>query len=346
MNEHIKSLDLLRGFAALGVVLYHYSGLLLPTLNPNYFTEVLSYGEYGVQVFFVISGFIIPFSMYKANYSIHKFGTNLLRRYIRLAPPAYVAMLFSIGIYFSAIIFLNRPINGIVWPGTSFTAIVSNLTFTAPLFKSSWYNPVFWTLAIEFQFYVLIGLLIPLLNYKKPILFLLISISLLLIGNNRPEYLDWFGWFFGHFSFFFLGILLFLAKEKIVKNWHFIVLSSITIIICYFQNSTPKFLFGMSAFLFILSNVDLSFKPTTFLGNISYSLYITHWPFGILIESIIKRIFPIHEYPIGKLIMLLFYTLLSIVFAHFFNQFIEKKCLNFSKKLKRTDRSNRKHMSL
>lgn len=334
MNEHIKSLDLLRGFAALGVVLYHYSGLLLPTLNPNYLTEVLSYGEYGVQVFFVISGFIIPFSMYKANYSINKFGNNLFRRYIRLAPPAYLAMLFSIGIYFSAIIFLDRPINGIVWPGTGVNAILSNLTFTAPLFNSSWFNPVFWTLAIEFQFYILIGLLLPLVKDKKPYIFLLIFISLLLIGNNRPEYLDWFGWFFGHYSFFFLGILLFLVKEKIIKNWHFILLSLITLTICYFQNSTPKFLFGLSAFLIILSNVKLSFKPTTFMGNISYSLYITHWPFGILIESIVKRIIPIHENEIGKLVLLVFYSLCSIAFAFLFNKLIEIKFLKLSKKLK------------
>lgn len=334
MKEHIKSLDFLRGFAALGVVLYHFSGLLLPTLNPNYLTQTLSFGEFGVQVFFVISGFIIPFSMYKANYTISKFGTHLLRRYLRLAPPAYIAMLFSIGIYFAAIIFLKRPINGVVWPGTGITAIFSNLTFTAPLFNSSWFNPVFWTLAIEFQFYVLIGLLLPLINYKKLILFLLISISLLFIGNNRPENLDWFGWFFGHFSFFFLGILLFLIKEKKLNNWQFITLTIITIAICYYQNSTPKFLFGLSAFLIILSNVNLSFKPTTFLGNISYSLYITHWPFGILIESIIKRIMSLHESEVGKIVLLFFYTLCSIAFAYLFNKLIEVKFLKISKKLK------------
>ena len=334
MKEHIKSLDLLRGFAAIGVVLYHYSGLLLPTLNPNYLTNILSYGEFGVQVFFVISGFIIPLSMYKANYTISKFGTNILRRYLRLAPPAYLAMLFSIGIYFAAIILLKRPINGIVWPGIGFTAILSNLTFTSPLFSSSWYNPVFWTLAIEFQFYLLIGILLPLIKNNKLILFLVICICLLLIGNNRPEFLDWFGWFFGHYCFFFLGILLFLFKEKIVKNWQFLILIIATVTVCYYQNSTPKFLFGVCAFLIILSNVNLNFKPTTFLGNISYSLYIIHWPFGILIESVVKRIIPMHESEVGKIILLVFYTICSIAFAYVFNRLIEKKFLKLSKKLK------------
>ena len=334
MKEHIKSLDFLRGIAALGVVLYHYSGLLLPTLNPNYLTSILAYGEYGVQIFFVISGFIIPFSMKKSNYSLSDFWKNLLRRYIRLAPPAYVAMLFSILIYFSAILVLKRPIDGISWPGFNWKAIIGNLSFTAPLIKSSWFNPVFWTLAIEFQFYIVIGLLLPLILNKKYLATILICIPILLIGNNRPESIDWFGWFFGHASFFFLGILLFLKKESILKGIPFILLSVFTILICYYQNSLPKFIFGMSAFLIILSNITISFKAASYLGGISYSLYITHWPFGIIIESITKRIVPLHVYPLGKILLLVFYTAMSILFAHFFNKWIESRFLAFSKKLK------------
>ena len=334
MKEHIKSLDFLRGIAALGVVLYHYSGLLLPTLNPNYLTSILAYGEYGVQIFFVISGFIIPFSMKKSNYSLNDFWKNLLRRYIRLAPPAYVAMLFSILIYFSSILILKRPIDGISWPGFNMGAIIGNLSFTAPLIKSSWFNPVFWTLAIEFQFYIVIGLLLPLILNKKYLATILICIPILLIGNNRPESIDWFGWFFGHASFFFLGILLFLKKESILKGIPFIVLTLFTILICYYQNSLPKFIFGMSAFVIILSEITISFKAATYLGGISYSLYITHWPFGIIIESITKRIVPLHVYPLGKILLLLFYTAMSILFAHFFNKLVESRFLAFSKKLK------------
>lgn len=334
MKEHIKSLDFLRGIAALGVVLYHYSGLLLPTLNPNYFTDFLAYGEYGVQIFFVISGFIIPYSMSKSNYTITDFWKNLSRRYVRLAPPAYLAMLFSILIYFSAIIILKRPIDGISWPGTSLLAILGNLSFTAPLINTSWYNPVFWTLAIEFQFYVLIGLILPLILTKKYYLTLFISLILLLIGNHRPDYMDWFGWFFGHSSFFFLGIILFLKKESILKGVPLIAITLITIAICYYQNSIPKFMFGMFAFCIILFEINISFKLATYIGGISYSLYIIHWPFGILIESIMKRIIPLHHYPLGKIIMLFFYTIASVIFAHFFNKLIEKRFLILSKKLK------------
>ena len=334
MKEHIKSLDFLRGMAALGVVLCHYGDGLLPTINNNMLSEFLSYGGNGVQMFFVISGFIIPYSITKSNYTINHFWKNIIRRYLRLAPPAYIAMLFSICIYFSAILILNRPINGMSWPGLNSLAIMGNISFTAPLVNTTWYNPIFWTLAIEFQFYVLIGLLLPLILNKKYILSIFISLSILLIGHHKPQYIDWYGWFFGHASFFFLGIIIFLKKENIIKGIPFIIITVLTIMICFYQNSIPRFTFGMLAFCIILFQINISFKLATYLGSISYSLYIIHWPFGILIESITKKLTSIHDYEIGKIILLVFYTLTSILFAHLFNKRIEKRFLSLSKTLK------------
>ena len=317
------------------MVLCHYSGVLLPTISQNIFSPYLAYGEYGVQIFFVISGFIIPYSMSKSNYTLNDFWKNLKRRYIRLAPPAYVAMLLSIFIYFTAIIILNRPINRISWPGLSWQAILGNISFSAPFLNSSWYNPVFWSLAIEFQFYILIGLLLPLILNRKYIIALILSIFILLIGHNRPENIDWFGWFFGHASFFFLGIIIFLKKEKILRGLPLILTTVFTILICFYQNSTPKFIFGIITFIIILFEINISFKWSTYIGGISYSLYITHWPFGIIIESITKKIIPIDtNNELGKIILLFFYTIAAIIFAHLFNKWIEQRFLKFSKKLK------------
>ena len=84
----------------------------------------------------------------------------------------------------------------------------------------------------------------------------------------------------------------------------------------------------------ILFEVNIDFKVTNFLGKISYSLYITHWPLGIVAEFIMKKIIPIHNNEVGKMILLIIYTITSILFAHFFYKFIELKSLKFSKKLK------------
>lgn len=334
MNNHIRSIDFLRGIAALGVVLCHYADVLLPSITPNILSKYLAYGGNGVQIFFVISGFIIPYSMTKSNYNINQFWKNLFRRYIRLAPPAYVAMLFMFIIYFLAIFFLNRPINGLIWPGINLQSILGNFLFCAPFFKTSWFNPVFWSLAIEFQFYILIGLLLPLILNKKYKITLLISLPILLIGHNKPDFLDWFGWFFGHASFFFMGISLFMKKEFLINKIQFSVLSIVVIGFCFYQNSTAQFTFGVLTFLFILLSVEIDYKFTNYFGKISYSLYITHWPLGIVAEFILKKIIPIHDDEIGKIILLIIYTIMSIMFAHIFYKYIELKFLIFSKKLK------------
>ena len=67
-RDRITNLDLLRGVAALAVCLFHfdYDGALgIPSVS-----HVLSYGYLGVQMFFVISGFIIPYSMLRSGYRI------------------------------------------------------------------------------------------------------------------------------------------------------------------------------------------------------------------------------------------------------------------------------------
>lgn len=328
MKEHIKILDFLRGFAALGVLLYHFGSRILPTIKSNDLAPILSYGSHGVQVFFVISGFVIPYSMYKSNYKLSNYFPTFLRRSIRICPPAYASILLSFALYYSSVLIINRPINGMDWPGFNISSIIGNLTFTVPYLNTMWFNPVFWTLALEFQFYILIGLLLPIITSNKSYLVYISLLSILLVGFIN------YNWFFKHSSFFILGIILFLKKEKLLNNIHLILISILTIVFCFFQSETSKFIFGLVTFLLIFFEFKFDFKPTNYLGKISYSLYITHSTVGIISEIILKRLIPIHEYSFGKIIMILVYTSISILFASIFYRFIEKQFILWSKKIK------------
>lgn len=333
MKEHIKILDFLRGIAALAVVLFHFGSSVLYTVRDNYFSPILEYGTYGVQVFFVISGFVIPFSMYNSNYKITHYFKSLTKRIVRINPPYYVAILLSFVLYYSAILIVNRPIEGMNWPGTSFLAILGNLTFTSTFLKTGWYNPVFWTLALEFQFYILIGLLLPLIvRLNKIIVVILITLLLTLNFFGIP-------FFFSVASFFVFGIILFLNKEKIFNRNLILLLSIITAVCCYLQNELAPFLFGIGTFLVVLSGINISFKATTFLGRISYSLYITHWAIGLMFEIVLKRILPIHQYEMGKILMILIYTAIAIAFATLFYNYVEKPFIRYSKKIKMDNES-------
>ncbi len=328
MKEHIKILDFLRGFAALAVVLFHFGDAALPTLKQNYLSNIVVYGKYGVQIFFVISGFVIPYSMMKSKYMISDYFNNLLRRFVRINPPSYVAILLSFILYYSSIIIINRPISGMDWPGVNLTAILANLSYSVPIFDTTWYNPVFWTLSIEFQFYIIIGLLLPLIKTKNNTL-----TSLSLIGILSLGFLD-LEWFFDYGSFFVLGILLFLKREQLIHKNLIILLFFITITFCYFQNGLVELIFGLLAFLAISSKFNLNYKVTNLLGKISYSLYITHWAVGSISEIVLKRITNLHEYPFGKIIMILIYTSIAICFAYLFYKYIEQPFIQYSKAIK------------
>lgn len=93
MKNKLDSLDLLRGIAVLAVCFCHFGGALS---SGNWLAEIFgylhTYGKYGVHVFFVISGFVIPLSLNKSQYTINQYGHFLLKRFVRLHPPYLVAL--------------------------------------------------------------------------------------------------------------------------------------------------------------------------------------------------------------------------------------------------------------
>ena len=196
MEKRIKVLDFLRGFAALMVVIFHFGDTILFTIKPNILSNIFPYGQFGVLVFFVISGFVIPYSMAKSNYVFSDFLKILLGRFIRISPPAYFSLLLTFILYYSCILILDRPISGASWwPGINFNSLIGNFTFITPYINTTWFNPVFWTLTIEFQFYIIIGLLLPIIMTQKVKNIVLPLLLLQIIG-----FID-FLWFFRYASF-------------------------------------------------------------------------------------------------------------------------------------------------
>jgi len=326
MKDQIRVLDFLRGLAALGVVLFHYSNSTTSTTIDNYLSPYLRYGQYGVQVFFVISGFVIPYSMLRSNYQIKSFFKYIQRRFVRICPPSYLAILLYIMLYYSAILIIKRPIDGIHWPGLTFTSIVGNLTYAVNLLNTDWFLNVFWTLAIEFQFYLIIGIAFPLVVSKKKLIVIATLAVGLFLGFIEIE------WFFKYASFFILGIVLFYRSQNLITKQEFIIMSAISIIFCFAQNSMPEFIFGLIAYLIILSGFKFDFNFTNFLGRISYSLYITHVTVGIAAEIVIKRLITFYEYPTGKIILLFIYVGIAIAFSALYYRFIEKPFIKHSKR--------------
>lgn len=330
-KSHIEILDFLRGIAALSVVLFHFSGSALPTIKPNALTDFFSWGKLGVQVFFVISGFIIPYAMYSSGYTIKNAGRFILKRLVRIGPPAWIAVLLLFVVYYGAIAMNGRPVEGMPWPGINFEAIIANLLFSFSLIGTGYYNEVYWTLEVEFQYYIVIALLLPvLIKYSKNEF--LLSVILLTLSATYFFHFNRIV-FFRDNSFFLLGILLFLYKTGNIQRKYMCYATFGAILLCYGQQGLPNSFAAIITFLTI-AYVRFSNPITSFLGKISYSLYITHHFAGITSEFVLRNLTGMQVSEPLKVIMIFVYTGIAIVFAWLFYLLIETPSLKLSKRLK------------
>lgn len=329
-KQHFKILDLLRGIAALSVVMFHFSGSALPTIKPNSVTDFFSYGKLGVQVFFVISGFIIPYSMYASGYKISGAWNFIIKRLARIGPPSWIALIFLFVIYYGAIAMNGRPIEGMPWPGIDAKTILANLTYSYSFLNAGLYNEVYWTLEIEFQYYVIIAFLLPFIIQSSSNLIYLSGVFLALnatwfVHNNEVL-------FFRDNIFFLMGVLLFLYKTKHVNGAYFLIASLAMAIVCYWQQGLENTIAALIAW-FAIAYVTFQNPVTTFLGTISYSLYITHHATGISAEFILRNLTGMSPPEPLRTIMVFVYAGCAIVFAWLFYLAVEKPFIRFSQKI-------------
>ena len=171
--------------------------------------EFSKLGQYGVPVFFVISGFVFPFSLYRANYKLSSFGNFLLRRVVRIDPPflASIVIVLILGYVSTLSPWYRGSGFHIVW-----TDVLLHLGYLNSFFDRPWLSPVYCTLGIEFQFYILLGLMFNLFVKSNNIARGLLIFSFLLLAlliNNLSL-------IFPHAPLFLMGIFTFFYFEKLI----------------------------------------------------------------------------------------------------------------------------------
>lgn len=320
----LKILDTLRGFASLAVVLYHYSNYLLPGLTPHPWQPALHFGQFGVQVFFVISGLVIPYAMNQGGYSLRTFPVFMIKRCLRICPPAYLSALLVIGLSFGLPPAVWKAFN-LPWPGFSLKAIAANLFFVVGHLGTHWYNFVHWTLAIEFQFYVIIGLLLPLLLAPEHWL----RSTLILLGMGALSYAPT-GSFFASCGGFITGMAIFLLRNGSLPRPAFIVVALAACVVTATHGEPANVIFATATAALILSGWEPRNRATDWLGRVSYSLYIVHVPAGILAETLVRPYVDVSDSPIGKILLLLIYTAFAVATAGLFYRWVERPCMDLA----------------
>lgn len=273
-SGRFQELDVLRGIAALAVVVFHYSGHCTRYFNDFPFN--FSYGKYGVQLFFVISGFVIYFTLDKSkNWRDFSFS-----RFSRLY-PAYWAIL--------ALLIIKDILstNPIWWGGYTV-----NLTMLQKFLGYPDIDIVFWSLAIELNFYIIMIILFTTRIMQKittiTLIWLLIA-SLYAMINQHPgiSFLPDFIYTYlilPHAPYFITGIMFYLAQKDGLKPEHIAIISCALIAI-YIDGGMEAGIIAVIIFtVFGLATTGvLHFtisRWTLWLGAISYPLYLVHRNLG------------------------------------------------------------------
>ena len=330
-NKHFYTLDFLRGIAALLVVLFHFSGTTLSKITQESTRSLFSWGYLGVDIFFVISGFIIPYVLYKSDYTVSSIGAFLGKRFVRICPPSYVIMLLTI-LQFFIVSYFHLSKNA--WfEKLSLEQVIHNFLYTIPFTPFEWLNGIFWTLAVEFQYYIFIGLLFPLLFRNVTTFF----ISSLLISSLYYTPLAQSVGYFEYSSLFFIGSVTMLYYIKKVNVVTYLLLLSVYAIIGYLQLGWLPALFGLLTAL-LIAFVEVKNRPAAFLGKISYSLYLTHILVGTSFEILLVRLFPPTS-PLVRSALLGASVVIAIAAAYVFHLLLEKYFIDLSNRLfKKEDR--------
>jgi peptidoglycan/LPS O-acetylase OafA/YrhL len=317
----ITTLGFLRGFAVLAVCFRH---LTTPLLVDNHFTifDLLhKYGLYGVQVFFVISGFIIPYSLYKADYKISHYFQFLWKRVLRLHPPYIVALVLTF-----VIAVISYKMRHLPNPEGVSSFVQSLFYLHAPAD-----NPVFWTLRIEAEYYLFIGLFFILLK-KYPIASLLVGIPILLLLGHT-QLVNYIGLIY-YIVFFLIGIVGF----KIYTRQGNLAINSLLLVFLlaysFVYHETAASVFALVTITVILFFRKPVHSALEFPGEISYSLYLIHFPIGTKIINLLSRI----TEPSYLWSLFILALAVCLAAAWLFWRFIEKPSARLSTKVKYGDR--------
>lgn len=162
LKSRIEIVDYMRGIAAAAVAWFHFTN----TYPDGVVRSSGAYGWLGVEVFFVISGFVIPYSLVATygRFRLKDAPSFLAKRMVRLEPPYLASILLAVGLW--RLSSLSPGFRGESLQ-IHLGQIAAHLLYLIPLTEFDWIQPIYWTLAYEFVFYAVMSVLFPLIGGRE-----------------------------------------------------------------------------------------------------------------------------------------------------------------------------------
>jgi peptidoglycan/LPS O-acetylase OafA/YrhL len=216
-------LDPLRGLAALWVASHHLVFSTGQPVGPYWWPACVGY--FGVTLFFVISGYCLTAAARRSARHAESVPRFLLRRGVRIYPPFWGSVAVAVAVYAGLALSGLSPVTpyeGYIrsaWRGLDPAGWGGLLTLGAvfrpggelPWQKFGAVNLAYWSLAVEVQFYAVVGLALLAPRWFYPAL-AAVTVGSLPFLFDEAAYRS--GWFVPHWPFFALGVGLYAALER------------------------------------------------------------------------------------------------------------------------------------
>lgn len=296
---HLSLLDGLRGLAALSVLLCHYANFFFvpgqSVIDPAWWTSrpggdwlgpVYAQGIYAVNVFWIISGFVLAHVYLGVKTETKAFAVH---RFARLYPLHLLTLLVMAGLQLLA---LRRFGTWLIYDHNDWFHFAEQL-----LFASGWgidshvtFNGPIWSVSVELLVYALFWALRDWLHHRGLVAALALSAGsglLVLLG------FDWL--MFGCSLHFFFGAAIAMAWRQLRARRQFAMVLAASLIaiglpLMNSSNQTVSIPLGMNAFfgglILLLASLEdraprMLRQTAQWLGDASYGTYLWHLPFTI-----------------------------------------------------------------
>ena len=342
-HKKLNLLQVYRGIAAVLVVMVHLSQMTAKRLDQDAFFNLFAAGWSGVDYFFVLSGFIMVYVHRSALGKKDQLKSFLVKRVVRIYPIYWIITLTVWCLFLVIPDFANNQ-------DLSLGNVIASLLLIPQ--KDKFILEVGWTLTYEIYFYLLFSLAIWLKpKHSVPILsgWLLVTILHYRKIVKFPDYLFFLDTVFGEMNLeLVLGCLaayiVIKYNNKIGKyRWILFGIANLGYVILLMLASWGKLgfgripTFGVLATLLIIAatSIDLKDSPKIpylliFLGEASYSIFLTHMPVISAITKILQKA-NLGKYFDGFFAPALL-AVVAVVFGCIFYSLIEKPVTVFLRK--------------
>jgi peptidoglycan/LPS O-acetylase OafA/YrhL len=291
-KNRFEYIDALRVVGAASVISFHYfsngiSNGSVTSIGLTPFSEIAKYGYLGVQLFFVVSGYLILMS---TNRSAWQFAKGRVKR---IYPLYWMAIILITAITYLPTLSKNQP---------DFLQILASITMFPTAFDQGWIDGAHWFMLIEIQFYLLIFVLLKLRAGKHlPTIFPIWAIVILIwyvFDLNRFNI--WY--LYGPFSFICGGAIIYSIKQS---GWNLLRVVGLIAAITgglYSRLGSLDYLseirntqysatvvtvivliiFGLLLLTFLPKISNMHIPGAVFLGAITYPLFLIHGRLGYM----------------------------------------------------------------